>query len=818
MSHTRLFPRHRLAIACVLASVSSFSFAENQCDVSDLQLASDLALSVSTADYSCYGSWFSASENSLNNIYSEASLSRIQATLNLEIAGYRGEEEQARKLENLGEFVRAAYYVRYNAQAQDFSEALSQRFAQSTIAFLANPTALDQGREQVGALKSLTLMVDNVKQLPLTMDAQLAALRHFNQETAQDSQWVDGLNNLFRAMAGHAARDDFYDYMASHTQHIDTLTAFARDNTWALDTDAGFLVYNAVRETGRLLASPNKETKDKALRVMQQVMAQNPLGSEHDKLWLAAVEMMSYFAPKGLNGLDLEQAKRDLAMRVLPNRHECQGPAIIRSQDLTQAQAMEACNVLADKEADFHQVANTGQQPVADDNNSRVEVAVFGSKGSYIDYSSFLFGNTTDNGGQYLEGNPAEVGNVARFVAYRYANGDDLSILNLEHEYTHYLDARFNQYGSFNDNLAHGYVVWWLEGFAEYMHYKQGYDAAIGLIDSGEMSLSDVFTTTYSHDSNRIYRWSYLAVRFMLEEHPQDVQSLLALSRSGQFSEWAQQIKVLGQQYNGEFERWLESVSTEPEIPNPDPNPGEPTDPTEPTDQVTVLVSNQDVLLTGTAYSEQLFYIDVPENTTHFEVSIEGNALGQSQGDADLYMSYNKQAHYYDFEFSQYGNGSNEHVTFEPETSGYIKQGRYYMSIAGRTDFSDVTLVASVETKTPTPPIQEQDDLTPVIFESGKAQILTVHQRRYAAVYVPEGVQEVRVWLTDKNTAQPDTDNVDLFASSTYWPTAGQHDYASDYRGSNEYLQIPVTEEGYVHFLLSAEQQGDDVEMLVYFH
>ncbi|MCZ8485075.1 M9 family metallopeptidase N-terminal domain-containing protein [Vibrio lentus] len=80
-------------------------------------------------------------------------------------------------------------------------------------------------------------MVDNVKQLPLTMDAQLAALRHFSK-TAQDSQWVDGLNNLFRAMAGHAARDDFYDYMASHTQHIDTLAAFARDNTWALDTDA----------------------------------------------------------------------------------------------------------------------------------------------------------------------------------------------------------------------------------------------------------------------------------------------------------------------------------------------------------------------------------------------------------------------------------------------------------------------------------------------------------------------------------------------------------------------------------------------------
>ncbi|MCZ8488743.1 hypothetical protein O9992_20810 [Vibrio lentus] len=42
-----------------------------------------------------------------------------------------------------------------------------------------------------------------------------------------------------------------------------------------------------------------------------------------------------------------------------------------------------------------------------------------------------------------------------------------------------------------------------------------------------------------------------------------------------------------------------------------------------------------------------LFYVDVPENTTHFEVSIEGNAIDQrSQGDADLYMGYNKEAHY----------------------------------------------------------------------------------------------------------------------------------------------------------------------------
>ncbi|WP_197465789.1 PPC domain-containing protein, partial [Vibrio sp. HI00D65] len=95
-----------------------------------------------------------------------------------------------------------------------------------------------------------------------------------------------------------------------------------------------------------------------------------------------------------------------------------------------------------------------------------------------------------------------------------------------------------------------------------------------------------------------------------------------------------------------------------------------------------------------------------------FEVSIEG----QNQGDADLYMSYNRTAHYYDFEFSQYGSGSNEMVTFESEATGYIKPGRYYMSVVGRTEFNGVRLLASLETEHPVPPSPEQDDLTPVVL------------------------------------------------------------------------------------------------------
>jgi len=284
VSFQKRFQRHPITLACLFAGLSHPIYAQAACEIQDLQQAQDLPEQIAAANQACYSSWFYAPATTLNNLYSEASLTYLHTVLDAEITRYTGEAEQARRLENYGEFIRAAYYVRYNAGREPYSQLLSQRFGQSIDRFLRHPHAFDQGREQIGAMKSLCLMVDNVKQLPLTMDAMILALHRFNQETAQDTQWVDGLNNLFRAMSGHIANPEFYRYLAANTQHIDALYQFALDNEWALDTDAGFLVYNALRETGRLLVSPDATTKQKALQVMQQVITRYPLGSEHDKL------------------------------------------------------------------------------------------------------------------------------------------------------------------------------------------------------------------------------------------------------------------------------------------------------------------------------------------------------------------------------------------------------------------------------------------------------------------------------------------------------------------------------------------------------
>ena len=97
---------------------------------------------------------------------------------------------------------------------------------------------------------------------------------------------------------------------------------------------------------------------------------------------------------------------------------------------------------------------------------------------------------------------------------------------NLNHEYVHYLDGRFNTYGDFRDFNAHD-SVWWGEGIAEYIAKKNFDDDAIAEARKNTYKLSELFRTNYNdHDSTRIYKWGYLAVRFMFEEQAGYVDNL----------------------------------------------------------------------------------------------------------------------------------------------------------------------------------------------------------------------------------------------------------------------------------------------------
>ncbi|MGR5129093.1 collagenase [Photobacterium swingsii] len=815
MTNLNTFKHSALAILLSSCFYTSQASAASTCEINALYTSQNPILTVESADLDCRNEWFSANVTHAQTVFSDHLVEQAQVRLLNEVNSYRGEPNQAVIINNLGEFIRAAYYVRSNNKQQlgEFSDALDLKLAQTINAFITSPYAINYGHEQSSALKSMTIMVDNIRRLPLTMANQLALLNHLTPESAEHTRFIESMNDLFRAMSGHTGNDDFYSELVKHPEYLHQLEQFIYDNEWALETNASFIVSNASREMGRLLASPYKETKQQVLSIQKNLLKRYPLGGKSDKIWVGIAEMVSHFAPDQAESMGLNNGKAQLEALVMPFTYPCDGPAIVRAQKMDQSQALEVCATLNEKEADFHQIVNSNGVPVADDHNDNVEVIVFDSNSDYVTYSSFLFGNTTNNGGQYLEGNPSNPDNKARFVAYRNEYADGFSILNLEHEYVHYLDGRFNLYGDFGDVLREGNTVWWLEGFAEYMHYKEGYNAAIELGKTHTYSLPEVMATTYSHDTNRVYRWGYLAVRFLMDNHPEEVDQLLVLGRNNNFKAWAQKSQTIGQQYNQEFVAWLDTLETT----------SQPTTPGGKEPIVSELALNTSITLEGEKHSGQQFYIDIPEFTRSLELSIQG------KGDADLYASFDRVAYYYDHDFTSFSHGSNEHVTIAPQANGYIKAGRYYISIDGREAFSNVELLAKAEVEVEVENQSGnqgggqggnagQDDLAPVVLTTDEPINLDVINTRYLAFYVPEGKETVRIWVTPttkKNENQTNhLSNVDLYAAQSHWPTPEQHDAASRYTGNQEFIELKVNQNGYVHFMLS--NNGNKAEVAVY--
>ena len=258
--------------------------------------------------------------------------------------------------------------------------------------------------------------------------------------------------------------------------------------------------------------------------------------------------------------------KAQLESQVLSQTYTCSPTIKVRSQDLTQAQQIAACNTMGYEENYFHDSLATNNQPVANDNNTQLQVNIFNSSTDYGKYAGHIFGINTNNGGMYLEGDPSDVNNIPNFVAYEadYANPDHY-IWNLEHEYVHYLDGRFDLYGDFNAPTEA--IVWWTEGVAEYIAKQNDNQAAIDTITDGSTyTLATVFETTYDgFDQDRIYRWGYLAVRFMFEKHFDEVKAMLAETRAGNWSAYKSRVNNWAANYGNEFTQWTQTLANTPD-------------------------------------------------------------------------------------------------------------------------------------------------------------------------------------------------------------------------------------------------------------
>ncbi|MEC4089354.1 collagenase [Pseudoalteromonas rubra] len=463
------------------------------------------------------------------------------------------------ELEALFLFIRAGFYVEFYNDSVSFDPTVQSTVRVALDAFVNNRHFYDNNDAHGEVLSEVMTTMDSAELQHVYLPVVKAWLSRWSESYATSWHMRGAVNGIFTILFRGQWNSDFVTLVGKDTELVSLLANFTKQS-WMVGSDAEFLIINAGRELARLKnyqGTPIQSTVDTALKALFSTYQSYGYG---DGIWLGAADVATYYAD--CNDFGICGFKEELTNKALSQTYQCSSTIRIRSQDMTQAQHLSACDTMAAEETRFHTMLETNQTPVADDNNTMLQVNIFNSSSDYKKYAGPIFGIGTDNGGMYLEGDPSVVGNQANFIAYEasYAKADHY-VWNLEHEYVHYLDGRFDLYGDFNAPTEA--IVWWSEGVAEYVANLNDNQRAIDTIKDGSTyQLGEVFETTYDgFDQDRIYRWGYLAVRFMIETHKDEVNAMLGETRVGNWSAYKTRMNKWAAQYSNEFTQWTQQLA-----------------------------------------------------------------------------------------------------------------------------------------------------------------------------------------------------------------------------------------------------------------
>ncbi|MFC5666561.1 collagenase [Kitasatospora misakiensis] len=384
---------------------------------------------------------------------------------------------------------------------------------------------------------------------------------------------------------------------------------------------------------------------------------------------------------------------------VLPIQQTCNAGLKIRAQDMSPAQLATTCTSLINQDAYFHKIIGD-KGAIPGDVNTNLEVVAFDDYDQYSLYAWAFYDIDVDNGGMYEEGDPSRAGNQARFIAHEASwLRPSFSIWNLSHEYTHYLDGRYNMYGDFEAGIVTP-TIWWVEGIAENISYGYRNERnADAIAEAGKKTykLSELFDTVYDQtgdatvNSNRVYRWGWLAVRYMLQQHRADMDAVLAKYRTGDWNGARTILKqTIGTRYDADFGTWLGACASN----DCGPLPEAPTGPVVPTAPVCTLPDTRqfdnncrrDNLAAG-AGNYSYHFLNLPTGVKQLTITSSGGT-----GNADLYYGGSNWATTGAFQAKSTNAGNGETLTIGNPPAGWV-----YFSLFGQQEFSGVTVTTQFQ-------------------------------------------------------------------------------------------------------------------------
>jgi microbial collagenase len=640
----------------------------------------------SMPDYECTYPLFSLSATQAALVYSPANLSAIISRFGQEAGAYNAGNS---KLVNLALYLRAGYYlagsnvVAAPTTAQTVAlRAPIRQLAEGAALYAPNAAASTTAGE---TLRLITNMHDEAYFLP-SMKKVLArftnsAANPYAADALKQSSAAGGLTSALTVIFYAHGRPEGVPLLQADASYPTTLNSFVTSNKTALlGSTVAYQLTDAANEAFRFMQY--SALKPVVKPMVQATLSSSTMLGADSGLWLAAASAVKYYDNANCAQYGTCNYADKLADAVLKVSHTCSPTLRIRAQEMTLPQLQEACAILAREENYAHEMLQTKRVPVANDRNTTLELVVFDDYANYGKYASVIYDIDTNNGGMYLEGDPSAIGNQARFIAHEASwLRPAFSVWNLEHEYVHYLDGRFDMAGDFGAGVAKP-TVWWIEGIGEYLSLRNNNQKSIDVARSGTYKLSQIFGNTYSMGdyTDRAYRWGYMATRFMVERHRNDVDAVLGKFRVGDYDGYQNYMNYIGTRYDSEFAAWVNTATTAGEPPLP----------------VVSLPacssSNQlgrNCSISGWTSSTQAYaYILLPAGAKNLRLF-----TSKGSGDVDLYVALDRYPTTTSYTAASANAGNGESISIATPTTGRW----YYVVMQAKQPFAGVTLSATYD-------------------------------------------------------------------------------------------------------------------------
>ncbi|NTX64824.1 collagenase [Myxococcus sp. CA051A] len=637
----------------------------------------------STAE--CLNTLFGVTGTQAGQVFAESKMVTVANALTVNAQQYVG-NNTAQTLQ-LILFLRAGYYVQFyqSGSVGSYGTTLRNAIRPALAAFVANSHFTDNNDAHGAVLQEFVTLIDSAGETAWHLGTLRGLLDRFNDTTVASTYMRGATNSVFNGIYRGQFNTDFVAAVRADMSLIDSLDSFITRTEHLLATSNQYLTVNAAREMARFVQHSGT-LQNKTRPLVKAVIDNHSMTGPTAGLWVGSAEMVEFYDGANCAYYGVCDFRRTLEQTVLGITHTC-GPTLrMRVQDMTAPQLTQSCDQVATQESSFHDTLKTHRVPVASDNNTSLEMVVFDSRFDFQTYGGVLFGINTNNGGMYLEGNPAASGNQARFIAYEAEwLRPAFEIWNLRHEYIHYLDGRFNMKGDFTTSISQP-TVWWIEGLAEYISKKNDNASAVALGRGKTFQLSQILRNDYNSSTDRVYSWGYLATRFMFERHSDQVDIFVEQFRAGNYSTYRQSLDALGTANDVEFHEWIDCVATatDPSICIP---PGSGPGPTPP-----CTASNPMGLDNGcyrgplaSTGSVHYFYLYVPPGASNLRLKASGGT-----GNADLYARAGTWPTTTVYDYRPYLPGNDESVEIaSPATGGY-----YYLMLVARPAYADVKLEA----------------------------------------------------------------------------------------------------------------------------